>query len=494
MIFKKLFTFVKLNAESSYCSFVLSLMTDVFSTTAAITTAQLVANITKALHLGAGTNLPGRIARKISPAILKNLGEQLAGPNIAVTGTNGKTTTAGLIQQFLEAGGKSVLHNQLGANMLTGITAELVRQADLTGHLKHHGKPYEHAVLELDEASVRHVAAEVPIHQMVVTNLFRDQLDRYGELDTTARLIESAFDKTRLNQGGTLILNADDPRVASMGILANNVVYFGIENVNYTYDTALDFPVGFPREVVADPNTGGDLYFSKRFFGHLGHYEGIGCGGYDRPQTQITAKNVLVKPDVSLVTIGLPDGQTLELTLPLPGIFNVYNLLAAVAVASVNHVEMTLLQPALDHYTTVFGRAETKMINGKTVRIFLIKNPVGASEVLKAVCGDPNGRLMLALNDNDADGRDVSWIWDAEFERIARSPAGQKPIVISGQRAWDMAIRLKYAGCDSQQITVVENLETAVRQAVNQCPHDEILYLLPTYTALLKLNQLPLAN
>ncbi len=456
---------------------------------AAIIAAQLTANLTQTLKLGAGTNLPGRIARQLSPNVLKHLGQQLPGPNIAVTGTNGKTTTSGLIQQFLEAGNKTVLHNVLGANMLTGITAELVRQANCAGQLNKNEKPYDHAVLELDEASARHVAAEVPIHQMVVTNLFRDQLDRYGELDTTAQLIEASFSKTKLNKGGTLFLNADDPRVASMGILVDNVIYFGVDDVQYTYDTSIDCPVGFPREVVADPNTGGDLYFSKRFFGHLGHYEGMGCGGYDRPQTQVTAKRVLVKPDVSEVTIQLASGQTIELTLSLPGIFNVYNLLAAVAIAEANGISPDLFQPALNSYTTVFGRAETKIIDGKTVRIFLIKNPVGASEVLKAVCGDPNGRLMLALNDNDADGRDVSWIWDAEFERVANAAAGLKPMTISGERACDMATRLKYGGCDVTKLLVIDDLQKAMNQAVEQCDADETLYMLPTYTALLNLSK-----
>lgn len=465
----------------------------------AIGAAQLTANLTKTLNLGSGTNLPGRIARSIAPDVLKKLGKQLTGTNIAVTGTNGKTTTSGLIQQFLEAGGKSVLHNQLGANMLTGITAELVRQASIYGKLGKQGKPYDHAVLELDEASVRHVAAEVPIHHLVVTNLFRDQLDRYGELDTTAKYIEAAFNKTKLNNGGILFLNADDPRVASMGIMADNVIYFGVENIEYQYDqssgtntavTEVNCAVGFPREVVPDPNTGGDLYYAKQFFGHLGHYEGIGCGGYDRPVTQVTANNIIVKPDCSEINITLASGKTIDITLFMPGVFNVYNLLAAVAVAEQNGVSPEVFQNALNSYTTVFGRAESLTIKGIETKTFLIKNPVGASEVLKAVCGDSKGRLLVALNDNDADGRDVSWIWDAEFERIAQAACGQKEIIISGVRAYDMATRLKYAGCSEAQFMIEPDLPKALNKALTNCPNNEILYILPTYTVLLELTKI----
>lgn len=449
-------------------------------TTLAIGAGKLTSSLVSALHLGEGTSLPGKVARRIDPDVLRVLGRQIQKETIAVSGTNGKTTTCGLLARFLEEAGHSVAHNQLGANMVPGITAALLKQSSISGQLA-----VDYGVLEVDEASLTGVASEVAISRIAVTNLFRDQLDRYGELDTTARLIEKGINKSKVNDGGCLYLNADDPLVASMGVNADRAVYYAVKNVEYVHPVTTDFPVPFPREVTACPRCGSDLYYQTVIYGHLGHYECMSCCGYDRPTPTVVAEHVLVKPEGSDMTLRFKD-ETLNLHLPLPGVFNVYNFLAAAAVADDLGLPHSVFESGLKHYHSVFGRAERRTIDGRKVMIFLIKNPVGASEVLKLVGTDPNGRLMIALNDNYADGRDVSWIWDATFENIRT----QKPIVVSGVRAADMAVRLKYAGVDENLLQIEPDVHAALCKAVRQTPENETLYVLPTYTALLGLRNL----
>ncbi|MGE0199604.1 MAG: MurT ligase domain-containing protein [Candidatus Melainabacteria bacterium] len=461
-----------------------------FQSVTAITAGKVVAGVTGLLKLGAGTSLPGKIARGIDPGCLTRLCNDIRGPRIAVTGTNGKTTTCGLLAQFLREGGHRVVHNQLGANMVPGITAALVRQTDWAGHLS-----ADMAVFEVDEASMQRLTAETSLQQVVVTNLFRDQLDRYGELDTTARLIADGIRQNR-GEGLQLLLNADDPLVTSLRrhLDSSNVVYFGVEEAIYEYDSPMESPVPATREVTACPQCGANLDFDSTLYGHLGHYHCHACG-FTRPKPQVAVKTVTVRPEGSRMTVVLGATATqpetaLTVDIPLPGLFNVYNVLAAMAAAWQQGISPQALETGLTHYRSVFGRAERKVIQGRPVMVLLIKNPVGASEVLRLVGGDPNGRLLVALNDNYADGRDVSWIWDAQFERLAGSAGGSKPMVVSGTRAHDLALRLKYAGVAAERLAVVPDLRAAVQQAVSGTQPGETLYILPTYTVLLALRQI----
>lgn len=451
----------------------------------AVTTGKTVAALSSLLKLGSGTSLPGKVARRIDPELLRNLGKQVTRQVIAVTGTNGKTTTCGLLAQCLREDGSRVVHNQLGANMVPGITAALLQQSSVAGRLS-----ADYAVLEVDEASMKGLTQEIAVQRVVVSNLFRDQLDRYGELDTTARMIQAGIRQTEIVQGkGRLILNGDDPLVTTLAQdsalqNANAILFFGIEQVSYEHGATVSCPVPFTREVTQCPSCQGILEYDSITFGHLGRYRCRQCE-YQRPALEVAAEHVRVKPEESEILLRYGD-QTVSIVLPLPGLFNVYNLLAAAAVLYDLGLPVTAITEGLKHYQSVFGRAEKRLLQGKNTLIMLIKNPVGASEVLKLVGGDPKGKLLIALNDNYADGRDVSWIWDAQFEVI---PAEQR-IMVSGSRAEDLAIRLKYAGIPEANIHIEPDLKAALDQALAQTRPDETLYVLPTYTALLALRKL----
>ncbi|MBY0450199.1 MAG: MurT ligase domain-containing protein [Cyanobacteria bacterium] len=480
---------------------------------------------------GAGTSLPGKLLLGLNPRILEAMsqswqqasnGVKPSKPVIAITGTNGKTTTSGLMSALLSVLKPPicVINNHLGANMLGGIATALALQTNTWGEIT-----ADAAVLEVDEASLRAVMDQMPAQSIVVTNLFRDQLDRYGELDTTARMILDGIDSAKPK---TLYLNADDPLVTHLGAGSKlgghdsfSVKTFGIDHVYYGENDSrpenspdnsntLASLVPFPREVTTCPRCAEQtdlsgnsaLHYQQIHFGHLGHYHCPRCG-FSRPQPDVCAAQVTLYPDRSLVTLQWYQADTIEIELPLPGLFNVYNLLAALAplkelleLSPLGHsLDWPACQKALTDYQTVFGRAEhltlrDKAGQGKSVMVMLIKNPVGASEVLKLVASDPNGQLCVVLNDNYADGRDVSWIWDAQFESLSnaqKSNTQKRPIWVSGTRAGDMATRLKYAGLDPVMLTIETDPIQAVMGAVEKMDSGQTLYVLPTYTALLTL-------
>lgn len=400
---------------------------------------------------------------KTNPDFLNFCSKYILHEKISVTGTNGKTTTAGLIAQILEANNKEVIHNAQGANMLTGI-------ANVFATTIVPSKRYDNCVLESDEAYLSKLYDYMKLDYLVVTNLFRDQLDRYGELDITAKKIQSAIDK---NKDLVLLLNADDPLVANLGH-DNKKLYYGFENIEFAGKrTISQAPAEMFNCVCGKP-----LEYSKRFYAQQGHYY-CTCG-YKRPECDYQG-NAKIYDDYIEISV-LHNGEETHYTFDSIGLYNAYNALAAISMALEIGYKQEEIQNALNTYKAMFGRAEKTEFNGHKTIIQLIKNPAGASEVLKTV--DLSSKILIAINDNFADGRDVSWLWDAEFELLKDT---EKTIVTSGIRANDMALRLKYAGVPTEKIKVVPDLFEAVEEVSSSEDKTEKVTIMPSYTALLQI-------
>lgn len=429
----------------------------------AIIAAKLSTWLIKTLRLGSGSALPGRVALKLYPGILKYFSKEVKDFRYQslITGTNGKSTSTGLLKQIYQEATKSKsISNIFGANLSYGIAAEFVNSASILGGLD--AKSY---ALEIDEAAFVELGKIFTSKTVTVTNLYRDQLDRFGEIDSTQKLIVKGI-LNLLKQDSklslTIVLNADDAKVADIQHL---VEAHGTElkrNREYVF-----YQVIHPHKTIEN------LDSSNRV--------------QELSSKPFTVKVLEEGIDYSFIQLMSPIGEFIELKLKLPGLYNVYNAAAAAATAYSNGISLEHIKAGLENYQNIFGRAEKKIINGKEYQVFLIKNPTGCTEVLKHISQDGNARYLIAINDNYADGRDVSWLWDAKFEYI-NSPNNK--IYCSGNRALDMAARLKYAGYKSENILVNNDLVAALKEASSDTTKDEHLYVLPTYTALLELNKL----
>ena len=448
----------------------------------AVLAGKLCAAAIRVTGTGLASNLPGRVSRAISPMVLRNLASRSRNGVIAVSGTNGKSTTAGFVASILDTAGMRFVHNRQGANMVPGVTASLVDAASWTGQLK-----VDYCLFEIDEAALPLVAAEVEISRILVTNLFRDQLDRFGELDTTANLIAKGIDQRQ----SLAILNADDPNVAKLAPSSKRL-YYGLESLMDGPESAApaaaatsSTPAAGVQELAYCPNCGSEYIYDKVFYGQLGHYK---CGkcSWTRPAPEVVAQDIALTPSGSTFTLRHGDKSN-AVTLSLPGLFNVYNAVAAAAMGFSLGLSSDVIARGLSEYTTLFGRSERVVIDGKTCLIQLIKNPAGASQAVRSAVNDPDGSIMIAINDNYADGRDISWLWDAEFELLGQH---DRPIVVSGTRCYDMAVRLKYCGIPAHLIVAVPDLEDAWRQALKILEPGKTLWMLPTYTCLLELQKI----
>ncbi len=409
-------------------------------------------NFTK---LSSGTSIIGKYVLKIDKDFLKHSNSFIL-TKINVTGTNGKTTTSGLISHLIQKSGHSVINNSMGANMLNGVVNAIAIALDTS-------KKTDFSVIESDEAYLAKIYDKFDADYLVVTNLFRDQLDRYGELETTKKFIQNGIDK---KDNLILFLNADDPLVASFE--GNNKIFYGVEEVFYTDETLKS--QNSVEEIFRCP-CGKELKYSRKFYAQQGHYY-CECG-YSRPEAKYKAQVTLYK-DCSVIKI---NGESYE--VPLVGLFNAYNALAAISLCLELGIEN--IKENLASFKVAFGRSEVKSLNGKKVLIQLIKNPIGANEVLKTV--DLESNILIVINDNYADGRDVSWLWDAQFELLKNA---KKEIVVSGIRANDMALRLKYA--DIENVKIIDDIDSAVEYLSKKAEND--ITILPTYTALLKINKM----
>lgn len=416
------------------------------------------------LGRGGGTTVPGRVAGRIDPTVVSSLGRSLTGGSILVTATNGKTTTARLIAEILTAAGRRVVHNRSGANLMNGVASALVRAASPSGRLA-----ASVGLFEVDEASVPEVANALRPRVLAFGNLFRDQLDRYGEVTFVAKSWRRAL--AALPSSARLVLNADDPNVAALGLEAGRpVTYIGIDDLGHAKSTL---------EHTADarlcPRCGARLVYAAVFYGHLGHYRCPGCG-FARPKPDLVA---------SVVQASGFDGSTVELNdrtllLPLSGLYNVYNALLALAVAGAVGVDRDAAAAAVERGGGAFGRVERISVGDRTLLMALVKNPVGFDQVLRTVLeSSDRPDLFIAINDRLADGTDVSWLWDVDIEVLA---GRARSIVVSGDRAEDMRVRLKYAGVEPALVRTGD-----IHAALANVPVGGTLYALPTYTAMLDL-------
>jgi lipid II isoglutaminyl synthase (glutamine-hydrolysing) len=440
------------------------------------------------LRGGGATSAPGKVLMRLQPDAIGALGERLEQGSVLISATNGKTTTAAMAAAILERDGVELVHNQAGANMAGGIATTLLDAARPGAHIAG-----DLGLFEVDELWLAQLARELRPRAVLLGNLFRDQLDRYGELDTIAERWESAL----AGLDTQLVLNADDPVVADLGRERTGTLYFGVQDDSLTL-------AGMAHAADAKHcrNCGAQYVFDAIYLGHLGRYHCASCGR-SRPTPTVTAAAVRLEGVRSArFTLRTPAGEA-DIALALPGLYNVYNALAAAALATALGVTLETVQAGLQNARAAFGRAETVAVSvpasdtagagRRELRILLVKNPAGANEVLRTLALEPGEHDLLGvLNDQIADGRDVSWIWDADFELLRERV---RVVTCSGSRAADLAARLKYAGIAPERLRVRADLAEALSEAAAERPDAAApLYALPTYTAMLELRELLVAR
>jgi UDP-N-acetylmuramyl tripeptide synthase len=405
--------------------------------------------LSRRLHLGGGTSIAGIVAQRLYPDIIEHLSTQLQQGSLLVTGTNGKTTTSGFIAAILSDAGLRVWRNREGSNLLRGIAGALVIRTRPNGRLRRAGQAI--SIFEVDEAVMPSAVATIPTRVVVFTNLFRDQLDRYGEVDSVLERWQRTI--AALSPETILVLNADDPTIADLGRqFAGRVIYFGIEDPEL--DIERQEGAGARHQVMdtrACSNCGKEYTYSLRFYSHIGHYSCPHCG-QGRPAVTVSATKVESDSfDRQRIQVHLPD-RSGEMIVPLPGLYNVYNALAAIATASALDLAWEPMASGIEQFKPAFGRGERVQIDGRTIRMLLAKNPTGFNEVLRTLFTSGNRRhVLFVLNDNIADGKDISWIWDVDFELALQ---GIATLTVAGTRARDLALRLKYAGLNPRDMLI----------------------------------------
>ncbi|HEX5396939.1 MAG TPA: MurT ligase domain-containing protein [Candidatus Limnocylindria bacterium] len=446
-------------------------------TLASVWAAKGTALASRALRRGGGTAASGLVGLWLQPGLIGDLASQLGEGCIVITGTNGKTTTSSLIAGAAKAAGFDVLANASGSNLVRGIASTLTLAAGSAGRI---AEP-EHriGVLEVDEATIPLVLPQLKPRVAVFTNLFRDQLDRYGEVDAVASRWRDALAQAPSDL--RLVLNADDPSVASLGEGRDGVVYFGVEGKK------LDRGAPEHASDALSCRCGARLEYSVVYYGHAGHWRCPVCGR-KRPKTDVAARRVDLGDGRRLrFQLGIGDDRT-QIEMALGGLYNVYNALAAAAAGVALSLPSAAIVEALTGASAAFGRQEAFEIDGRRVELYLGKNPAGLNQVLSTILLDESRRSALfVLNDGIADGRDISWVWDADFE-VAAGKLDR--VVVSGTRAEDMALRLKYAEWPEQTLEVDPDLARALDRAIAITPPGECLTVVPTYTAMLSLREL----
>ena len=421
-----------------------------------------------------GTALPGLIALTIDPEFIAAVASELAHGAVLVSGTNGKTTTARMLSDIVRATGWAPIHNRSGSNLERGIAGALL--ADSNWKAEPSG---DIGMFEVDEASLPRVLGAISPRAVLVTNLFRDQLDRYFEIDQLARRIGDAIEK--LDPRVTLVLNADDPIVAWLGQRHRGpVMYFGVDDptVGGQVPQAISDATRCPRCRSA-------LQYERVVLAHEGDWSCPSCG-LKRPERDVSATRVALTPMSSEIEIRATVASVFDpVRVPIAGLYNAYNANAALAVARALDIALPTAALAIANFRPAFGRLEEVTVDGRELRLILVKNPAGFNAAIGALLETGRRpRLLAALNDRDADSRDVSWIWDADFEALA--PAVEHAVV-TGIRSRDLANRLKYAGVARERIEVVDRWGSAIDRAIGVAPQGGEVVVLATYTAMLAL-------
>lgn len=434
---------------------------DSFRLGLAVATAKIITLIVKLFKLGSASVLPGEIASRFHPQLLNFLSRQLTEGLILVVGTNGKTTTSLLLKDILVNKGYKVIHNSTGANLINGLITCLIIHSNLWGKLS-----ADYAILEVDENVLPLALKQCNPTHILALNLFRDQLDRYGEVDTISYRWQSSIEP--LNKDTIVILNGDDPTLCYLGQnLSQKVLYFGL-NEPELYLEEIPHAV----DSIYCPKCGTPLEYKGVYLSHL--------GDYDCPSCDFTKSKLAINSN--------------EWSQILIGVYNKYNTLAAGLVAEIIGIERDIINDTINNFKAAFGRAEELTINDKKVRILLSKNPVGMNETIRAVNDirqvNLSSTILMVLNDQIPDGTDVSWIWDVDTEKLVEIGGN---IVVSGDRVYDMALRLKYSLNrleSSMNLIVEENLQNAINKALELTPTKETLYIIPTYSAMLEVRKI----
>ncbi|HLP92293.1 MAG TPA: Mur ligase family protein [Nostocaceae cyanobacterium] len=422
----------------------------------AVSIAKSITFLVRSLRLGAASVLPGSLARRIEPKILSLLSQQVKNGVIIIAGTNGKTTTSLLLKTILERKGYKIAHNSTGANLENGLATALIESTNLLGALN-----VDYAILEVDENIVPKILAPLQPRVILCLNLFRDQLDRYGEVDTISKRWTKVI--STLPENTVVIPNADDPTLSHLGQqLPQKVVFFGL-NEPENYLEAIPHAV----DSIYCPKCGHSLDYQGVYLSHLGDFTCPSCG----------------------FTKSQPALNSGEWSQILVGLYNKYNTLAAATAAIELGVDETTIRDTINNFQAAFGRAEDLVIDGKRVRILLSKNPVGTNETIRVVTQSNDKTTLIVLNDRTPDGTDVSWIWDVDTEKLVERGG---TLVVSGDRVYDMALRLRYSEKSTQSnmnLIVEEDLKTAISTALKHTPANETLHILPTYSAMLEVRE-----
>jgi UDP-N-acetylmuramyl tripeptide synthase len=432
----------------------------------ALSLAKAAGWFSRALGRGGGTTLPGMILLKLRPHTLHEMAQEFE-EIIVISATNGKTTTARMVSHATHESGIPFVANTSGANLPSGIATALLQR-----------KPDEkYGIFEVDEAALPELIPQLEPTVLVLMNLFRDQLDRYGELETTIQkwkeMIESLPETTKL------IINADDPALAYLGSLHQNVQFFGLELTDYGSET-----ISHAADSLHCQKCDSPLNFQQVTIGHLGHWECQNCG-FHRPHPSFTGDKINLKGLDGSEFIAASKTDSLEIRLPLAGIHNVYNALAAYSTCSTIGISATKIQRGLWTVSAAFGRNEIINFDGVELMIMLAKNPAGANQNLKTLLlEEENIHLAILLNDRTADGKDVSWIWDVDYEMIIDRIAS---LTISGDRAYDLALRFHYAGFPATSMHVAPSIQELLNHLKSSINIGGRAIVLPTYTSMLDL-------